>query len=151
LNAGSCPDFTSIQTGVGVLPVPSGMAVQLHHLHHNWVIRTGGAACSTPAQFVERNVLTPSRAPPGGRPIQRHHPPPQNRSPAPPAPRPPPSDSFSAFIKQWERLLVWATFKTLLDFKVMPTRPARAASGRLAKRILSDYGPALHKWLGPPG
>ena len=133
-----CPDFTSLSTGVGRLPVSSGMAAQLHILYHN------GLRCS---RGLDSSATEPSRAPITPSPIQRDHPPAEKASPDP---LPPPSGSYPDLIKQWERLLTWATLKTLQDFKVMPTRPAREVSQRLAKRILDDYGPSLHKWLCRP-
>ncbi len=135
-----CPDFTQVQTGVGVLQVPSRLAGQMHLLYHNGRGRTH--PCGSLSRQPAGNLIRPHTP----RPIQRHHPPPQKRSPPP---LPPPSDNLQAMIKQWERLLTWATLKTLQDFGVMPARPAREASRRLAKRILADYGPSLHKWLGP--
>ncbi len=145
----SCPDFARVQTGVGILRVPPGMAAQLHGLYHNGMIRRAGThpGISKCMQDPRHRIPAPlSRAPPRPRSIQRHHHPPQNRSPAP---RPPPSVAFDEFLKQWERLLTWATLKTLTDHSVMPLMPARQTSSRLAKRILTDYGPNLRKWLGP--
>jgi len=140
----SCPDFTAVETGVGLLPVPAGLAGQMHVLHHTAMIRRGiqqPRSCLMP----ESTQTNPRRAPRGALPIQRHHPRPQNASPSP---RPPPSASYDQLVKQWERLLTWATLKTLQDFDVMPPRPAREASRRLAQRILADYGPSLYQWLG---
>lgn len=133
----ACPDFTQIMTGVGQLPVATGLAGQMHLLQHNALVRTG--------KKPRCKISEPLRAPQNPQPIQRHHTPPQN---PPPAPRPPPSDSITDLMKQWERLLTWATLKTLTDHSVMPLMPARQTSLRLAKRILQDYGPSLHKWLG---
>lgn len=132
-----CPDFNTVATGVGILPVPSGLAAQMHVLYHNTLTD------------VDCKSLRAS-----GKPIyrERYHPPEKKPSKGPPSadrrPLPPPRDQYPDLIKQWERLLAWATFKTLTDFKVMPGRPAREASRRVAKRILADYGPALHNWLG---
>jgi len=143
----NCPDFSHVTTGVGRLPVPAGMAGQMHLLEHNALARRGEKRRCT-VRPPETATEGPLRALITPRPIQRHHPPTQNRSPAP---RPPPSDSLSDLMKQWERLLTWATLKTLTDFSVMPAAAARATSRRLATRILDDYGPSLHKWLGSRG
>jgi len=145
----SCPDFTVVQTGVGLLPVPSGLAGQMHLLHHNGLGRRGlKAGCGSGK--VRNSRPNPRRAPQTTVSTLRHHPPPQNRYTTSPSPRPPPSGSYDDLIKQWERLLTWATLKTLQDFKVMPSRPAREVSRRLARRVLSDYGPSLRKWLCRP-
>lgn len=140
-NATSCPDFHTIETGVGVLAVPSGLAGQMHILHHNGLILGGFKPC----RRLRLNITEPSTGPVTPEPIQRHHPSPKNRAPSP---RPPPSGHYDDLVKQWERLLTWATLKTLLDFDIMPAAAARATSRRLATRILDDYGPSLHKWLG---
>lgn len=135
--ARACPDFTAVQTGVGLLPVPPRFAGQMHQLHHNALARGGKKGLSCRA-FDRITPQKPRTAPQTPRPIQGHHPP----------RRPPPSDPYPALSKQWERLLTWATFKTLTDFEVMPVRPAREASRRVAMRILQDYGPSLRNWLG---
>lgn len=145
-----CPDFTVMSTGVGLLPVPPGMAAMMHLLHHNGLSRGNKPGPARDGQSCRQQPLVdptqpPDRAPPARRLEQRHHPPPQNRSPPP---LPPPSAGYSDLIKQWERLLTWATLRTLTDFKVMPLRPAREASRRVAQRILTDYGPSLYNWLG---
>ncbi len=130
----SCPDFDVIATGVGPLRVPPGLAGQMHMLYHNGR-GAGGHKCAAGHPPPDR------RAPGTLRTTLRHH------TPPPTAPLPPPSAPYRDLIKQWERLLAWATYKTLMDFNVMPGRPAREASRRVAKRILSDYGPSLHNWL----
>ena len=143
-NATRCPDFHAIQTGVGVLTVPPGLAGQMHMLHHNGLGRGGFQPCRT----LRVNITEPSTAILGARATPRHRSPSKKPSPSP---RPPPSRSFDDLMQQWERLLTWATLKTLKDFDVMPAAAARATSRRLATRILDDYGPSLHKWLGRRG
>ncbi len=137
----SCGEFATIQTGVGALPVPPGFAGQIHMLHHNGLTKSGISPCRP----LRIDITEPRRAPQTSEPTPRHHPLPEK--PSPPSP-PPPSGDFPHLVKQWERLLTWATLKTLIDFKVMPARPAREASRRLAQKILADYGPSLHNWLG---
>lgn len=123
-----------VQTGVGTLPVPSRLAAQMHTLFHNARGRKHlGSKCSiSGAAVTSEKFENPPKTPqePGS------------------APLPPPSGRFQDLEKQWERLLTWATLRTLQDYDVMPARPAREVSRRLARRILADYGPSLHKWLG---
>ncbi len=137
-----CPDFAVVQTGVGQLPVPAGLARQMHYLQHNAAVQLGVSPECISSGFRAERPLRPA---PGPRKAQGHHPLPQKRSTAP---LPPPNRSFKDLVRQWERLLSWATYKTLTDFSVMPPKPAREASRKVAKRILADYGPNLHKWLG---
>lgn len=108
-------EWTTIQTGLGILPVAVGMARQMHMLSHR-----------EPLEAVKA-PLDPGVAP-------THHPAEEKGSEV-------------ALMKQWERLLRWATWKTLTDFKVMPARPARATAHRLAQQMMRDYGPGLSKWL----
>jgi len=139
----SCPDFSRIETGVGTLPVPPGIQQQLHIMYHNRPARGRHdlqAKCFDRVDITEPRTATQTPSPTPRHPLRI-----QKRSPPP---LPPPSLSYPALIKQWERLLTWATLKTLQDFQVMPARPAREVSRRLAIRILADYGPSLHKWLG---
>lgn len=137
MNGTSCPDFTWVRTGVGDLPVPSGFAAQMHILHHN-------AGSTLPCKPLRASGALVVR--------ERYHPPERKPSKGPPRanrrPLPPPRDRYPDLIKQWERLLTWATLKTLTDFNVMPLRPARQTGMRLAQRIVADYSPALRKWLG---
>ncbi len=140
-----CPDFAKIHTGVGTLPVPPSLARQIHFLHHNALAQKGAQLEPFSCRSSGFRSTQPPRTPPAPQKAQRHHRPPQKRSPAP---LPPPSRSFDDLIRQWERLLTWATYRTLTDFRVMPPRLAREASRRVSKRILADYGSSLHKWLG---
>lgn len=144
LNGIECPDFTKISTGVGVLPIPVGMAAQTHMLHHNALVR-GGLYPDHPIPFVMDVALEPRTAPQASEAGERNHPP-KKKPPA--APLPPPQGRYRDFTRQWERLLAWATWRTLTDQNVMPGISARAAARNLARRISNDYGPMLEKWLG---
>lgn len=51
-----------------------------------------------------------------------------------------------AFWTQWERQLMWATLRALLDHDILPRPQAIGLSRRLAYQVMAEYAPRLDRY-----
>lgn len=52
------------------------------------------------------------------------------------------------FYQQWERQLMWATLKALIDHEIVPRREAIGLAKRLSTWALDEFAPLVEKHLG---
>lgn len=133
--------MATIQTGVGILPQGTKITALMAVLAHNGEVRRGrGEAVRT-----QRDVPTVPVAPAK---VGQEREGPQRGSRVAGGPVRPPGEVPSGrlnvkFYEQWERQLMWATMRALLDHEVVPRHQAIGMARRLARQVMDEYAPLI--------
>jgi len=134
--------MATIQTGVGVLPVGTRITALMAVLAHNAEVRNGKQGRGSPGETDLPMVQVAGNGgerqegdPRGGSQVARGLHGPHTEVPS--------ARLNIKFYEQWERQLMWATMRALLDHQVFPRAQAVGMARRLASKVMKEYAPLI--------